>query len=793
MNGSIKIFWGMLCLLLSIGMNAQKVCNLTFVDAENKGCSDVAVKVFFNDEFHAGIYTDTLGTGSFEFTNEGSYRIETSSINYNVLDTAIVLSQSVENMKFTLISSDIALNTVTVTALRDIIKRGDEGITLKINGSNTLGSNVADILKNAPGVDVSSNSIEFLGKGVIVFIDGKRTNLRGNKLINYLKNKKSQRIEEIEMVLNPDASFDASFDGRIIKITTQKRIGDGYEFSLYSRLNRNRDYFSPDINGDVHIRSGDFSIYSDVGYYVSNKIERSNESRLFTDNLSNLSFDEESTNDYSAKGPYFEFGVDYEINERSFVGLKWEGSFDRETGNVDSNTDISSFGQIDSILVNENENFENVDFSNFNFNYNTTLDSGTVKINFDTDYATQKGNYGTFQQIQLRSIDNTELSSGINDQNLNVENDIFSSKIDILKKFDGYNFSFGGKYSKSESLQDIDELFQTSINSAPRYQDLVQYEETIYSTFANLKGRLAGYYFSIGARYEKTDYSGSANSIIDTVNGSYSKLFPQVVINKRLKKHSFTGAYKQSIRRPSYSQLIPYKRYSSALYYYTGNPNLRAYFPESLEFIYSFDNMIILKFANRRATNRILEYNRQIEGSLLTEGTKENNGSSNLNLFSLSFNKRLSSKLYIKTGATYIMGKQKADLTESEEFKYDAYTFTIAPRMSLSDKLNFSMYWYYSSDIYFGVSQNLSYWFLDFDLSYELFDGAAEIGIGGRDIFLKSITRGAAEYSNLIETSRNDWASRQLVLNFSYYFESDNVKSQRSRVKTANQESINRL
>ena len=287
--------------------------------------------------------------------------------------------------------------------------------------------------------------------------------------------------------------------------------------------------------------------------------------------------------------------------------------------------------------------------------------------------------------------------------------------------------------------------------------------------------------------------NNALNLSMKILDNNYSRFFPVVYLSKKIKSSSFSFSFKEYIKRPSYQQLIPYKRYSSSLYYYTGNPNLRAYFPRSFEFIYTYDNALTFRTTYQSTKNSIQEYNRRVGNTLLTEGTNQNNGAFNSLVLSLNYNKRFTKKFYLKTKVNYIRGKQMLILDDTEEFKYDGYTFTIAPSYKITDKLRCSAYYYYSSDVFFGVTEKLSFSFLDFDIAYELFDGDAEITFSGRDIFLQSITGYRSDYNNLTEFSNNDWGSRQLIVSFSYYFETNGVKAQRYRNKTANKSSIDRL
>lgn len=788
---TIKFYLFLAILVLPTFLFGQKIqLELEFEDAEKNLVSNIAVQLFKAEEFIGGSYTDSLGTVSFPISQVGEFRIVTSSLEYKLLDTMVDVQKEQLKFTFQLESTALNLDEVTVSAVKEVIKRDGETIQLDINGSKVLGSNAADILQRAPGIDIMNNNISFLGKGVIILRDGKRVNISSAQLMNFLKNKKAQGIEKIELIINPDASYDANFDGRVINIITKKREGNGYELSLYSNLSRNRDYFSPDGSFDFHIRRNDFSIYGDAGYYMSNRVERSNEDRTFIEE--NIDFSETSTDDYTDKGPYHELGIDYDISPKSVIGLKYEGSTDISSGDIIGSTVISTNELVDSSIYLENTHFEDIIFNNINLNYYTLLDSSTTKLNFDIDLGNQIAEYGTDQLINILSSDQELINSGQNYQLLSVDNKIFAIRGDLTKKINNHSFSFGLKYAFSRADQNISERLDSGIENLPLFEDTLRYDEAIYAAYATLKGKFSGFNYSLGLRAEYTDYDGISSSATNDISNTYGRIFPQITISKKLNQGTFSLAYKENIIRPTYNQLVPYKRYTSALYYYTGNPNLQAYFPRNIDFLYSWQNSLYFKLSYQSANNRILEYNRTLDNSIITEGTKENNGSSERFYILLSYTKRFSKWFYLKARGTYITGSQSIVLDTEQTFNYDAYSFILAPSFNLTDDLSLSFYSYYVSDIFSGVTQNNNIWYVNFDLTYEIMDGDAEIGIGGRDLFLTSITKSSANYGNLIERSRNDWNSRYFSISFSYYLESDDVGSQRNR-KTANDQSIQRL
>jgi outer membrane receptor protein involved in Fe transport len=75
--------------------------------------------------------------------------------------------------------------------------------------------------------------ISLRGKqGVIVMIDGKQTYLSATDLANLLKNMPASALDQIEIMTNPSARFDASGNSGIINIKTKKGQAGGFNGSI---------------------------------------------------------------------------------------------------------------------------------------------------------------------------------------------------------------------------------------------------------------------------------------------------------------------------------------------------------------------------------------------------------------------------------------------------------------------------------------------------------------------------------------------------------------------------------
>lgn len=80
-----------------------------------------------------------------------------------------------------------------------------------------------EVLEKAPGVSVDKDgNISLKGKqGVIIMIDGKPTYMSGQDLANYLTSMPSSNLDQLEIMTNPSAKYDASGNSGIINIKTK--------------------------------------------------------------------------------------------------------------------------------------------------------------------------------------------------------------------------------------------------------------------------------------------------------------------------------------------------------------------------------------------------------------------------------------------------------------------------------------------------------------------------------------------------------------------------------------------
>ncbi len=91
-----------------------------------------------------------------------------------------------------------------------------------------------DVLEKAPGVTLDKDdNISLKGKqGVTVMIDGKPTYLSATQLADYLRSLPASAIDQIELMTNPSAKYDAAGNSGIINIKTKKNKMKGFNGNI---------------------------------------------------------------------------------------------------------------------------------------------------------------------------------------------------------------------------------------------------------------------------------------------------------------------------------------------------------------------------------------------------------------------------------------------------------------------------------------------------------------------------------------------------------------------------------
>src|SRR5690349_17426798 len=182
--------------------------------------------------------TDKNGVFEFEKINNGNYLLQTDAVGYEKSFSKpieITDNKKQANNDVVLNASSQTLNAVKVTTVRPLIENKIDKTIVNVDASPTnTGLSALEVLEKSPGVTVDNDgNISLKGKqGVRIFIDGKPAYLSGQDLTNYLKNLSSNQLDQIEIMTQPSAKFDAAGNSGIINFKTKKNMNNGFNASI---------------------------------------------------------------------------------------------------------------------------------------------------------------------------------------------------------------------------------------------------------------------------------------------------------------------------------------------------------------------------------------------------------------------------------------------------------------------------------------------------------------------------------------------------------------------------------
>ncbi len=208
-------------------------------------------------------YTDTAGTYQILANFNAGLLLRVSGLGYQPYITKIEAGD--ESVVMPTIYLKVAINQlkeIAVSANKPLIQRKSDRFVVNVaNSSLSVNNTVWDVLKQVPLVNADDNgSLSISAKqGAIVYINGRKSNLTGEALFNYLKSLPSTTLSNIEIVTSPGSEFDASGNAGILNIIFKKRESDGYQGS-FSLTDRQANYNSQVISGAFNYRKAKLGI-----------------------------------------------------------------------------------------------------------------------------------------------------------------------------------------------------------------------------------------------------------------------------------------------------------------------------------------------------------------------------------------------------------------------------------------------------------------------------------------------------------------------------------------------------
>ena len=218
--------------------------------------------------------TDNEGRFELENIKEGNFLIVVSHVGYKkYFSDNYSVSPGAHNLTIKEIFLEQAnaaeLKEVKVTGRKPFIEKKIDRTVINVDASiSNAGSNALEVLEKSPGVTVDKDgNISLKGKqGVLITMDGRPTYLNGEQLANYLRSLPATAIEQIELMPNPPAKYDAAGNAGVINIKTKKNKTKGLNGTLNLNYGQGK-YWRTSNSLNLNYRQNKWNISTNLNYW----------------------------------------------------------------------------------------------------------------------------------------------------------------------------------------------------------------------------------------------------------------------------------------------------------------------------------------------------------------------------------------------------------------------------------------------------------------------------------------------------------------------------------------------
>lgn len=456
----------------------------------------------------------------------------------------------------------LQLREVVVRATRPLAKLNSEGFVTEVKGTvlEKLGF-AKDVMGMLPGVLNNNGSIEVFGKGKPVFyINGHI--VRNNIEVEQLK---ANQIDKITVITNPSSRY-ASTVGSIIKITTIKKVGDGFSFDNIATFGY-RNYLYGKDNLDLNYRIENLDVFGTLGF---EKGKNTNSSKNIQNSWLSSHHQQNTTMKSTQHSNLIDgkWGFDFSSSPKLSFGAFYQVSY----APTKTNSSIMSSLYSDDVIESETSAYKDIklrDLEHLLDGYcHGVWGKWNLEMTFDLMWKKTRENQNVIEQTGINQ------DFGIKDVG---HARLMATELYASHPFLKGNFSFGVDFTNSsrEENSKSDNSIMAGENNKIQELNMAYYVETMQH-LGNVTLRIGGRYEHVNSEYFIGDRKNHEQSHV------YDKFFPTASLSLPIGKTMVQLSYSKQCYRPLYSQLSNTVHYVNKYLYQSGNPYLQPSYSDNI-------------------------------------------------------------------------------------------------------------------------------------------------------------------------------------------------------------------
>ncbi len=483
------------------------------------------------------------------------------------------------------------LNEVVVQAERSQLQMSLDKKVFNVGKDlGNAGGNAADVLDNVPSVQVDAEgNVSLRGSdNVRILIDGRPSGLVGLNGANGLRQLPANLIDQVEVITNPSARYEAEGMSGIINIILKKdlRTGVNGSFDLITGY--------PDNHGaaiNLNYRTKKLNLFTNYGLsYRDSPGSGSLYQEVYGGDTTFITT-QNSTRSRGGWSNNVRAGADYFLNDNNILtgAFTYRGGKQTNITNLEYRDFFQALDNPTGISLrkdNEAEDELNLEYA---LTYKRTFERQGHELNFDLRY--QDNAETENSDLNERFFTPGMISAGIPDllqRSYNKERErLLAAQLDYVQPIGkdgklemGFRSTFrdiGNDFLVEELVDDTWEIFPGLSNDFLYNEDI----HAAYLIYGNKKGKVS---YQAGLRAELTDILTELLQTNEVNTQDYLNFFPSMHISYDLPAdNAVQVSYSKRLRRPRFRELNPFSSFSDNRNIFTGNPDLRPEFTDLME------------------------------------------------------------------------------------------------------------------------------------------------------------------------------------------------------------------
>ncbi len=587
------------CLIQAISISAQSGISGRIIDKNSIPLASATVLLLSHADstFITGTMSDLDGRFEILHLKSDNYILSFSMMGFKKINMTHQAGQNTMNELGNIVLEEdaYALSDVTVTGKRPPVKIEPGKMTYNLSSALlSTDGNILDALKKLPGVIIQTDgSIILNGKpGATVMMDDKETYLSGENLMNYLRSIPVKSIENIELISQQSAKYDAAGNAGVIHLQKKKMTEQGVNLSMSSGMERGK-YNRWNSALSLAVRLNRLNIYVDYSAYWGKDLGVLFASRTYQNAEPPLVIEMDANRQMKYRSQFIKVGIDYDLSEKITIGTYASSNWLNRKKNEVSTSDFCSKSTAisDSTLT---------ALSATQYSYTNAwggvglLYKMNEKVKWDASFDYQLFDQGDDQHM----VSSFQHMNDLSEKDSLVGN--ASGEIELYSGQSNVNYALNRKMKLAAGLKTV----FVCINSDAVYEKRIEamwandrnlssgfdYEENINAAYVQLSSEWSPRFSSeIGLRLENTNVESqfTSNESDSLFTQNYTHIFPTMMVQYHLSEnHLFSITYGRRIVRPNYRDMNPFVEVRDQYLYEKGNTGLKPELIDNIEFLW---------------------------------------------------------------------------------------------------------------------------------------------------------------------------------------------------------------